>query len=306
MSNIKKIEKLTPEQRRMLVAHREKSLKSALNTDPLDQDRARKAIEQLYISTDMKPPKEYFFHTSPFKCLEHRSKILLGREPAPGEKIKVENQPIYFLGSWDIFWISVYEFALMIGNTYNPDVQRKFDAYKEYAYSCGISYLYPEAAFISERPEKYVFNAQYQLHNDAGPALKFRDDFELYAWRDIIIERDWIERKHDLKIAEILKERNAEHRRIKIEIYTSIHGPASVIKDSKAKLINEDVNHGQPRKLYDIMGQRFIHVVNGSLEPDGTRREFLLGVQSNINNPHEAIAVSYGIPAHLYKEAIRT
>jgi hypothetical protein len=50
---------------------------------------------------------------------------------------------------------------------------------------------------------------------------------------------------------------------------------------------------------------RIVEVVNGSLEPDGTRRKFLLGAMPG-KTPHEAIAASYGInPAH-YQEAVRT
>ena len=62
----------------------------------------------------------------------------------------------------------------------------------------------------------------------------------------------------------------------------------------------------RPRRLYNVDGARFIHVINGSLEPDGTRREFFLGADPDAATPHEAVAASYGRPAAAYREAVRT
>ncbi len=51
---------------------------------------------------------------------------------------------------------------------------------------------------------------------------------------------------------------------------------------------------------------RVIHVVNGSLEPDGSRREFVLGAMSGARTAHEAVAMSYGINPQHYREVVRT
>ena len=128
----------------------------------------------------------------------------------------------------------------------------------------------------------------------------------MYAWKGVRIPEHLIEKRMEMTTAQIRKETNQEIKRIMIEIYTSLHGPHSVIKDMKAKKIGEDKNHGFPRVIYEVDSMRFIHVVNGSLEPDGSRREFFLGVQSNETDPHSAIATSYGRPANKYKEAVRT
>jgi len=49
-----------------------------------------------------------------------------------------------------------------------------------------------------------------------------------------------------------------------------------------------------------------VHVVNGSVEPDGTRRAFLLGAPVDAQTPHDAIAWTYGINPKIYNETIRT
>jgi hypothetical protein len=58
--------------------------------------------------------------------------------------------------------------------------------------------------------------------------------------------------------------------------------------------------------MYEVDGARFIHVINGSLEPDGTRREFFLGASPDAKTPRDAIAASYGRPTRKYREAVRT
>jgi hypothetical protein len=47
-------------------------------------------------------------------------------------------------------------------------------------------------------------------------------------------------------------------------------------------------------------------VVNGSLEPDGSRREFMISAEEESRTPHDAVAASYGRPKKLYREAVRT
>jgi hypothetical protein len=47
-------------------------------------------------------------------------------------------------------------------------------------------------------------------------------------------------------------------------------------------------------------------VYNGSLEPDGTRRRFMLGALSGVSTVHEAVAASYGLNPGAYREAVRT
>jgi hypothetical protein len=73
-----------------------------------------------------------------------------------------------------------------------------------------------------------------------------------------------------------------------------------------ATVIDADEVHGQPRTLLDIRGHRYLRVVNGTVEPDGTRRTFLLGAHPQARTPHEAVAASYARPAGRFREAVRT
>jgi hypothetical protein len=102
----------------------------------------------------------------------------------------------------------------------------------------------------------------------------------------------------------IVAESNAELRRIMCEITEF----APIRKIAKCIAKDKDQN-GFERKLLTatIAGEtiRLVEVENGSLEPDGTRRSFLLGALAG-DTPHDVIAASYGINPALYREAVRT
>jgi hypothetical protein len=216
------------------------------------------------------------------------------------------HQDTWLIGGWDNFWLAFYDFGRQIGVTYREDTATKFDAYRAYAASCGVAYLYPDVAFVSDRPERICFDHQRRLHADDGPAVRWRDGYSIYAWRGLRVPAGIIDLRHERTAQQITSISNAEHRRVAIEIYGHVHGPERFATDLGAKLISEDTSHGRPRSLYQVGADRYLHVVNGSLEPDGSRREFLLGADPGASTPVGAVAASYGRPEAKYREAVRT
>jgi hypothetical protein len=214
--------------------------------------------------------------------------------------------PLWFLGAWDAYWLSFYEFGRKVGVRYEPHTLAHFNAYNTFARECGVSFLYHGIAFISDRPERMSFGGARRLHAADGPALRYRDGYALYAWKGQRIPAEYIERRHTRTAADVLSEQNAEMRRVLMEIYADVHGPKAMLAAMGARLIAEDTMHGRSRKLYDIGGARYVHVVDGSLQRDGIRREFLLGARPDAQTPHEAVAASYARPPGKFREAVRT
>jgi hypothetical protein len=111
--------------------------------------------------------------------------------------------------------------------------------------------------------------------------------------------------KDRITVDTILNEKNVELRRIMGEIsgWRPLLDQASVIQE------DHDGN-GNPRRLLsvDLVEETvaLVQVQNGSLEADGSRREFVLGAMAGARTPHEAIAASYGLRPEAYCEAIRT
>jgi hypothetical protein len=153
------------------------------------------------------------------------------------------------------------------------------------------------------QPELHITNGA--LHCETGPAVRWPDE-SYWFWRGYHVPRWVIEEKHRLNPEVIAAEANAELRRVMLEIY----GFGRWISETGATLISEDVNHGQPRKLYEatLAGEpvRILHVVNGSLENDGSRREFFLGAPDGVKTPHKTVAALYGFNPEIYSEYART
>jgi len=345
MARIKKIESLTTAQWQEMREYRETQRREALRTDAIDHDGAREAVRNLYKSAGLAPPAVFILQ-SPFQCLLARGLLALNsvlRDQLKdqlwtqlgdqlvdqlwdqlrgqlrgqlggqlgdqlGDQLRDHDlyQNTLFLGAWDNYWLAFYDFPRRIGVRYKPETEAQLDAYRLYADRCGVAYFYRGVAFVSDRPERISFDHQRRLHADDGPALLWRDGFAIYAWHGLRVPAALIERRFEMTPKQIMTISNAEQRRAAIEIYGHVHGPERFVTDLGARLIAEDTAHGFPRRLYQVENERFLHVINGSLEPDGTRREFLLGAHPEANSPHSAVALSYGRPAGKYREAVRT
>ena len=205
------------------------------------------------------------------------------------------------------FWISwpVFVEAIMALGVDHPS----FEALRAEAEVCrSAGWYWPNSNFIvvCERPKAIVRDHHGRLHNPEGPSIDYGENFRMYSWRGMTVTREFVEDRLKRTPKDIRAISNAEQRRAAIEMYGHVHGPLAFARDLGARLIAEDVENGQPRRLLEVNGERYVHVVNGSLEPDGTRREFLLGAHPEDDTPAQAVARSYGRPVNRYKEAIRT
>lgn len=291
----KVITKLTPEQQAAIPVYREKWRAIGLDTSPIDQDKSRNAINNLYIVNDLPPPKNIIFCPSPHACLKERKNHISGND----------YETAFCIGGQDSFWIAFYDFILSLGAECDAKILARFEAYKEYVKTSGWMYPYEELAIVSDRPKEIHFDLQNRLHCSTGPAISFRDGWGVYAWHGLRIPARLIEKRHEITPEIIEGEDNAEFRRVALEIY----GYDNYIKNRKAKLISSDELHGEKRNLYEmkVKGEtiRVIEVVNGTVEPDGNKRKFILGAMPG-KNPHEVIAASYGVNPKIYKESVRT
>uniref|UniRef100_E6VGJ7 DUF6745 domain-containing protein n=1 Tax=Rhodopseudomonas palustris (strain DX-1) TaxID=652103 RepID=E6VGJ7_RHOPX len=215
----------------------------------------------------------------------------------------------YFIGGQDAYWLAFYEFGEKIGARYGARTKELFEAYRAYSLTCGWMFPFRAIAFVADRPDEIHFDAQQRLHSAAGMAVRFRDGWGLHAWHGLRVPAHIIEAK-EFSADAVEAETNAEFRRVLLEReYAGRTGFELYAEQRDARLIAGDEIHGFPRRLLEVnvAGQRIrvVEVINGSLEPDGTRRKFHLGAMPGAT-PHEVIAASYGIAPMHYREAVRT
>lgn len=341
----KEITELTEEQRAAMPGWVDKWVANGLSTEPADFDKAEKAAVACYNLIGKPAPTIRLHMGSPYAaivggCLssvyyqQHQKPVpnlheIVGRnirrekfslKKDYGVDVNITNLNDYIKTNWYNYrganlwssWIAYVTYFRDICNWENPALEN-FKLDETISTNCGLVWFSEECVALSDRPKSIVRDNGNRLHNDVGKALEYHDGWGVYSWHGYRIpeDKEWIiETKNLLNPNVIEKETNAELRRIMLEIY----GFENYLKERGATLIAEDEIHGQKRRLLDITVNnepiRVVEVVNGTVEPDGSRRKFVIGCVRNNNKwpetPHEAVAWSYGISPKTYKEIVRT
>jgi hypothetical protein len=197
-----------------------------------------------------------------------------------------------FWSSWDSF-ISFFRHVAKLDIDYS-----KYQYWEMAAMHGSYRIMHSEFCIISDRPELLMVDEQNRPHNANGPFCKWRDGMSLYSYHGVRVPEWVIMQKELITPEEILKEENAEVRRVMAEIYGFRRFGESLIKSGKAKLISEQSVWGEPVKYYHYKdGEEitlgFIHVINGTIEPDGTQHEFILTVKADNDNAEQAVLSTY-------------
>lgn len=105
----------------------------------------------------------------------------------------------------------------------------------------GVRYTTKYFTIIADRPETLKIDEQGRLHNETGPAVKWRDGMEQYYWHGLSVPDWWIRNKKDLSPQIALSQENAELRRCACEIL----GWANILSHPSLnpKVIDEDAPH---------------------------------------------------------------
>lgn len=132
-------------------------------------------------------------------------------------------------------------------------------------------------------------DAEGRLHNEKGPAIKWRDGWGVYAWHGTVVPKEWIENPDSLTPKICLTHENMEQRRAACEIY----GWDNVINALNPTVIDANPNPSIGTlvevDLPDIGRERFLRV------KCGTGRQFALCVtRFNHNTALECNAATYG------------
>lgn len=323
---------LTEEQKARFGEFRDRWLAIGKSTGPVDVEKAKKIIPEVYKAAGLPPPKYYFHFRSPreaaimgvrikynidkVKAIDQSNPKLFEPPQIPAAKLKEETQKMInemIYGSHDASWLSSYSYFLEVCDF---KICEKLKPLMDLAEICGWLAPYDDVVILQDRPE-FIKMRDRRLHCEDGPALRYSDGFALYRWKGVRIPKEWVEDKAFLTPAKIDAISNVEQRRCATEIF----GEKRYIEEGGAEKIHEDDFGILYRK--EIPGDEPIMMVcveNGTIE-NGERRRFFLQVHpelrpllkdGKLGDPQKftalnAVASTYGLKGEDYcKIRVRT
>jgi len=141
-----------------------------------------------------------------------------------------------------------------------------------------------------------------RLHCETGPAVEFRDGWKIYVWHGVRVPESIIEHPETITAQQIMSESNAEIRRAMMYMY----GLDRCLVDLGAKLEQSDGYGDLYRLSINNQTQKFVKVVNGTPELDGSYRDYIIPVWQDVTTAHEAVARTYGRNPATYAPVQRT
>lgn len=185
-----------------------------------------------------------------------------------------------------------------------------------------------DICWISERPSLLELDGSNRPHSRTGPAIAFRDGWEIHAVHGVTVPGYAISHPKNITVEAILMETNAERRRVLIDLF----GVQRFLDGSGAKAISRDASGVLYRKI--LRGAEpltMVHVLNSTPEPDGEMsrdqaieafgdaaiaainapadarfKDYFLEVPPRMKTAHDAVAWTFGMKGEDYRPDLQT
>lgn len=306
----KKLESLTPEQEAMIPVFRDKWLNLFYNNEGINQELATKQIQWLYTFCGKEQP-EVMFMDSPLGCQILIQKLKDGEDVKPSD-INIETQKdftakdffpsSYYANTSDYGWVAFYDFFQSL-EFFDYD-WTNFNEFKALLQS-GIYELYTfEKVCIACSIPKVKQDEQNRLHYEDGYAVVFKDGFSMTYWHGVNVPERWIFNPETITKEEIIKEDNAERRRVMKEIL----GSKNFAERLGIEVIDEDIDQKKnPVKLYrssekDSTINEYLYFAN--VICPSTEREYFISIDPEVGakgNVWQAVAWTFSMNEQEYK-----
>lgn len=306
-----KITSLTPSQANELPAFRQKYLELACDGRRADRGRLHEALAEAYALVG-KPKPALLIVSSPaagmlalaaMQSKQNGDQVWDQVWDQLGDQLWETKRSLWdgnFLwGTQDLYWIAWARFAQKIGAKLQAETCRRLGIMERISTEC--EWWWPRGGIVvaSERPVDLKFDDMRRLHCEDGPAVRYADGYDLWAWHGTRVPKEWIAEKA-ITAQDALAWPNMEQRRAACEIL----GWASILSRLDARTIDcdadEQIGELIEVQIPDIGRERFLRV------RCGTGREFALPVPPDMKTALQANAWTYGLDANRYQPEVRT
>ena len=171
-----------------------------------------------------------------------------------------------FWSAYDSF-LSFFRYIAQLPIDYS-----KWDAWETLSLHSSWRIVHRDFCIISDRPEILLVDQQNRPHCETGPFCRWRDGSALYAVHGVRVPKWIIDHPERITVDAIQAESNSEVQRVMIERF----GWERYAAESGADVLDHDERWGT---LYGRgSAALFVRVINGSPEPDGRFRHYILPV----------------------------
>lgn len=143
----------------------------------------------------------------------------------------------------------------------------KYEPWRDCAKHGGFRVMHQEFCMVCDFPVQIHKDTEHRLHNDSGPSCEWRDGWKLYHIHGVRVPEMVVEHPEKITVEIIDAERNAEVRRVMIDLY----GPSRYFLDAGATIVDRDEYGVLLRR--EVPGDEpvvMVRVLNSTPEAEGT------------------------------------
>ncbi|MGE3709087.1 MAG: DUF6745 domain-containing protein [Hyphomicrobiaceae bacterium] len=160
------------------------------------------------------------------------------------------------------------------------------------ASSVGWFVPHEKVCYLAERHDVLRLDPEGRLHATDGPALGYPDQWFRYFWKGVELSPWMIEQPDWIDLTRNEREPDPVIRHCLVDIMT----PERFIRSGYACRVAADETGTLWQRSWRFGGiWAAVEVVNGTPEPDGTKKHYFLTVPGNLRSARQAVAWTYGL-----------
>jgi len=169
----------------------------------------------------------------------------------------------------------------------------------------GAGWWWPfsSVAIVTSAPSLLKRDPENRLHCETGPALAYPDGWAIWAIHGVAVPKKVVTNPQSLGVEEIIQEPDLAVRRVMLErfgyerfVREAALEPVQV--DRFGRLYRLDLRWTEPIAL--------VEVLNGTPEPNGSRRRYFLCVPPTVRSAHQAVAWTFGLGTREYRPDVES
>jgi hypothetical protein len=201
-----------------------------------------------------------------------------------GDSVKGFNYFETIFGSHEAHWLGFYDYFFEV---LKLESCSKLIPLMDFAKEGGWFYPYKNVCMVTERPIEIHMKDQ-RIHNDGGPAIRYSDEFSVWALNGVRVPQEIAETKaEDINVDRVLKEKNAEVRK---EIIRKI-GMERLLNETKPEILDQAGSY----TLYNFnLGEDRVRPYLKMINPS-TNQIHVEGIHPDCKTVFEALSWRNGI-----------